>query len=352
MNIGIIGGGQLGLMMAEAAKLLNHKIISLDPNPNCPLARISDKHIAADYNDKDAMEQLNDLSDVLTYEFENVDLDLISKYEDKILQGTKALEISRNRLNEKNMAKRLGIETARFHKLIGEEIKFFPCIVKTTTGGYDGKGQYLINDKNTIENFNIDYKKEHIVEEFINFDYEISMILCRDIFDNIEYFPIPVNVHKNNILFTSTVSNTIPSEIQKKVEDYSSRIIEELDYVGTMAIEYFIKGDQVIFNELAPRPHNSGHYTIEACNVSQFYNHILAITHNTILKPVLLKSAIMLNILGQNTEYFLNTANNMDINIHLYGKDEYKENRKIGHITITKNNLEDANVILKELTKE
>ncbi|KFZ27540.1 MAG: N5-carboxyaminoimidazole ribonucleotide synthase [Candidatus Izimaplasma bacterium HR2] len=352
MNIGIIGGGQLGLMMAEAAKDLNHKVISLDPNPKCSIASISDTHIAANYNDETQMDLLYKSSDVLTYEFENVDLNLISKYIDKIPQGTKALEISRNRLLEKNMANRLEVKTVKYHKLVNNDIQFYPCVIKTTTGGYDGKGQYVISSKEEFNKLDIDLSIEYIVEEFVKYNYETSMILTRDTLGNIEYFPAPINNHKNNILFTSLITNDFPINILNKMKEYSERIVKELDYVGTMAIEYFIVGDSVLFNELAPRPHNSGHYTIEGCNVSQFYNHILAITNQVINKPKLIKNTCMLNILGQNISYIINAENLNDVYIHMYGKTDYNTNRKMGHITFLGNTLKEINKTLEEIIKE
>ncbi len=352
MNIGIIGGGQLGLMMAEAAKLLNHKVISLDPNPNCPLASIADKHICANYDDQTQIDLLYRSSDVLTYEFENVDLDLISKYKDKIPQGTKALEISKNRLLEKNMANRLEVKTVKYHKLINNDIQFYPCVIKTTAGGYDGKGQYVISSKEEFNKLDIDLSIEYIVEEFINYNYETSMVLTRDTFGNIEYFPVPINHHKNNILHTSLVTNDFPINIFNKMKEYSEKIIKELNYVGTMAIEYFVVGDCLLFNELAPRPHNSGHYTIEGCNVSQFYNHILAITNQVISKPNLIKNTCMLNILGQDISYIINAKKMNDVYIHMYGKTDYITNRKMGHITFLGNTLKEIDKTLDEIIEE
>ena len=352
MNIGIVGGGQLGLMMAEAAKLLNHKIISLDPNPNCPLAKVSDNHICANYDDESQIDSLYNLSDVITYEFENVDLSLISKYGDKIPQGKKALEISRNRLLEKEMSKRLGIKTVKYHKLVNSNIQFFPCVIKTTTGGYDGKGQYIVLNKNEFNQLDFDLNKEYIVEEYIKYDYETSMIITRDFHGSIECFPVPVNDHRNNILFTSIVSNEFPEVVLNKMKEYSEKIIKDLDYIGTMAIEYFIVGNNVIFNEIAPRPHNSGHYSIEGCNVSQFHNHILAITEETIKKPFLIKNVLMINVLGQDTQYTENAKMIDDIYIHMYGKKEVKHNRKMGHITYLGNTPEELNKTLNNIIKE
>ncbi|MBU1019852.1 MAG: ATP-grasp domain-containing protein, partial [Firmicutes bacterium] len=186
-------------------------------------------------------------------------------------------------------------------------------------------------------------------EEMIDFDYEISVICTRDIFNDIVAFPIPINTHKNGILFTSIIDCSISKNIMETAVNTSKRIIEHLNYIGTMAIEYFVVGNELLFNEFAPRPHNSGHYTIEACNVSQFKNHVLAITGEHVIEPVLKNNAIMLNILGQNNSYIEKSKGYSDAHLHLYGKKEYRKNRKIGHITITsKDNLS----VLNEITKE
>lgn len=349
MKIGIIGGGQLGMMMAESAKKLGHSIYSLDPSIDCPITRVSDKHIAANFSDTKAIKKLIEISDVVTYEFENINLDYIQNNEKKIPQGLYALKVSQNRLLEKNTVKNLGVETPLFSVYNSSKTLPIPSIIKSISGGYDGKNQYKIFNNNDIDQLEIDDSMGYIVEEYINFDYEISVILTRDKFGEIGYYPIPINKHKNGILFTSVVNNTISPEIIEKAQKISKIIIDNLNYIGTMAVEFFVKGNQVLFNEFAPRPHNSGHYSIEACNVSQFKNHILAITGHHIIKPILTNNAIMLNILGQNELYIENAAGIKYAYTHLYGKKEYRTDRKIGHITIVS---EDNLSILNEIVKE
>ena len=352
MKIGIIGGGQLGMMMAEKAKELNHSVISLDPNPTCSITRFSDLHISKDYSDYEVLSYMYDNCDVITYEFENVDLAVLKKFEKKIPQKTKALELSRNRIVEKNYAKSLGIKTPEFKLVESKNDVFIPSIVKTTTGGYDGKGQYRVLGNSDIDHITNISEIEYICEEYIEFDYEISVVATRDYDGNLAVYPIPYNTHKNGILHISKVNNQIPKAVQKEAIKYTKLIMDDLDYIGTLAVEYFIQDDTVIFNEFAPRPHNSGHYTMDGCNVSQFYNHILAITGKNVIKPTLIKNTCMLNVLGQNKAYYDRALNKDSLFIHDYFKNSNKENRKIGHINFLYDNEDEYKNTLEGLLEE
>ncbi|XMB72985.1 5-(carboxyamino)imidazole ribonucleotide synthase [Mycoplasmatota bacterium WC30] len=340
MRIGIIGGGQLGMMMAKAAIELGHEIVSLDPQKQCSITKYSNQHLVYNYNDKIGINKLIESTDVITYEFENIDTEVIQALNVNLPQKLKTLKMSQNRLIEKNFAKSMGIKTPIYKKLESESDLFYPSIIKSTSGGYDGKGQLLLKDSSYFDKKSLNMNKEYIIEELIDFDYEISIISTRDSFGNIVYYPTPRNVHKDGILFTSTVTNDIPRIIISKAKDYTRQILESLNYVGTLAVEYFVSNMEVIFNEFAPRPHNSGHYSIEGCNVSQFKNHILAITNKEVIEPVLLHHSIMINILGQNMDYYIRAKSLNNIHIHCYHKQEIRANRKMGHITITRNSME------------
>ena len=228
MIIGIIGGGQLGMMMAEAAKKYNHTIIGLDPNSECSLSYVADEMVIADYNDHSAFQELANKCEVITYEFENVDLELIEKYKHLIPQKSDALYYSRNRLVEKNFALSLGIPTPRFEKLRLDNI-FFPSIIKTTTGGYDGKGQWKLTSKSDVDQYENDVKKEMIIEELVEFDYEISVVMTRDQYGKVDHLPVPVNYHRNGILHISEVTNDLDYLIEEQAVSYTKRIIEKLD---------------------------------------------------------------------------------------------------------------------------
>ena len=344
MKIGIIGGGQLGMMMAEAAIPMGHSIVSLDPNPKCPLSYYSNKHITAAYDDLEAILKMVKLCDVITYEFENVDFNLVKQFEDIIPQKSKALFVTKNRLREKSFAKELGIATPTFYRFEGM-IHQVPCVVKTTEGGYDGKGQFYLMTNKDVSKLSLDSNVEYIVEEFIEYDYEISVVVTRDTFNNVVTFPITRNIHKNGILFRSLTYVDISEKASQTAIEYATKIINELDYVGTMAIEFFVKGDHIIFNEYAPRPHNSGHYTIEGTTVSQFKNHILAITKDVIKEPKLIAPTEMINVLGQDMVYVERAQTLSNTNIHMYHKDKVVPNRKMGHLTIVE---EDVTILINK----
>lgn len=336
MIIGVLGGGQLGMMMAESAISLGHEIIALDDASHCPISKLAKKVEVDGLDSELGYEKLYQEADVLTYEFENVNFTWVEKYMDKIPQRVRALEISRERVLEKDFASFLGIPCPRYEKYNPlKEMNDFPFILKTTTLGYDGHGQYLIQSTEDIEKIKERYLQSFIKEELISFDYEISVILTRDSFGGIVSFPIPRNIHKNGILYVSILDDKIPHDIQEKAKTYASKIIEKLNYVGTLAVEFFVRGKDVLFNEFAPRPHNSGHFTIEGCNVSQYTNHILAITGGRVIEPHLLSQCAMLNILGQDMNQYKNEVSDKETHYHFYGKKEAKTNRKMGHVTFT-----------------
>ncbi len=351
MIIGIIGGGQLGMMMTEPAHKLGHKIIGLDPTNDCPLSFVADDMIIAQYDDVEAFENLVDKCDVITYEFENVNLDLVEKYITLIPQKSKGLKMSKDRLVEKKYARSLGIDTVGFKKI--EKIKdlYYPAIVKTTTGGYDGKGQFKLSSKSDIDHIRLNDKYSYIIEELIEFDYEISVVCTRDCFGNVITYPISKNYHRNGILHTSEIFNDIDPIIQSKAKEYTQRLVTDLDYVGTFAVEYFVVNNKVIFNEFAPRPHNSGHYTIEGATVSQFTNHIHAITGQKVIESTLVGPTIMINVLGQDTAY-LKRSHQSASYVHLYHKSVSKIDRKMGHITIVSDKIGNAKIIKNHIIKE
>jgi 5-(carboxyamino)imidazole ribonucleotide synthase len=351
MRIGIIGGGQLGLMMAEAAKPYDVEIVGLDPNPKCPLSQVADKMIIGGYSDKDIFRKLVDDTDVITYEFENVDIDLVSTYEEFIPQKAPGLYYSRNRLIEKEYVNELGIPTAIFEKYTSKYQFEYPVIIKTTTGGYDGKGQYVIQNKNDLDHFHPDSSTEYIVEKLVLFDYEISVIVSRDKNDNVVCYPISINVHKEGILFTSLVDNSVPLQLKNLAYKQSTELVRKLNYVGTLAVEYFIVGDEVIFNEFAPRPHNSGHYSIEGCTVSQFENHMRAVMGLHVITPKMVNPSLMINVLGQDVKR-LTAKYGTDVFVHDYMKLESKYNRKMGHLTILSSTVSKLNTIKNRIVEE
>lgn len=344
-TIGIIGGGQLGRMMAIAAKYMGYQVAVLDPTPNCPTAQVSDKQIIAAFDDMDAIKELTEISDRITYEFENVDLTAATYIEQqgKLPQGAYALEITQNREKEKQLMKEAHLPIPAFSIVTnGKECEealagfSYPAVIKTCRGGYDGKGQIKLESKEDNQQA-IDFAESNkfcIIEQWIAFDKEISVVFTRAQTGDIAFFPIAENEHKDHILFKTTVPAQINETIQQKAYDAATTLAEKMNIVGTFAIEMFVQGDGIFLNEMAPRPHNSGHYTIEACNISQFSQHIRAICGLPLMDILLLQPAVMVNILGEDLDGVLQAmARTADGFVHLYGKDEAKEKRKMGHIT-------------------
>lgn len=358
-TVGIIGGGQLGRMMAISAKYMGYNVAVLDPTPNCPTAQVADEHIIANYNDLDAIKQLTEKSDVVTYEFENVDLEAATYIEErgKLPQGAYALEVTQNREKEKTVIKEAGLPVPDFAIVKdGEQcrtsLKDFtlPAVIKTCRGGYDGKGQFKIETENDIEEA-VQFAEQDgtfIIEQWITFDKEISVIFTRTQQGKISVFPVGENDHKDHILYETIVPARINEGIEQKAIDAATVLAEKMNIVGTFAIEMFVKENDIYINEMAPRPHNSGHYSIEGCNLSQFDSHIRAVCGLPIPKIELLQPSLMINILGEDMVKALHALTHVPEGfVHLYGKEEAKEKRKMGHITFiaeTENKLKSLKV--------
>lgn len=344
-TIGIIGGGQLGRMMAIAAKYMGYHVTVVDPTPNCPASQVADKQIIAAYDDRQAIKELTEMSDVVTYEFENVDLTAATYIEEKekLPQGAYALEITQNREKEKQLMKGLGLPIPAFSIVTNgreceEALKTFsfPAVIKTCNGGYDGKGQIKLNSpEDTKQAIDFSEKNMHcIIEEWVAFDKEISVIFTRSVSGDIAFFPIAENDHKDHILYQTQVPARISDDVQKKAYRAAEKLAEKMNVVGTFAIEMFVQGEEIFLNEMAPRPHNSGHYTIEACNISQFTQHIRAIAGLPLTPIKLLEPSTMINILGEDLNGVLKALPKVkDGFVHLYGKAEAKTKRKMGHTT-------------------
>lgn len=341
MTIGILGGGQLGLMMAQSAKKQGHKIVVLDPNLHCSCASIADLHLCAAYHDAKAFKHFVDQCDVCTYEFENADANLVAQYESKFPQGSKALAVSSHRFIEKNFAKACGLTTPDFF-MIQEasdlsKITTFPVIIKTCRFGYDGKGQWLVRNELQLSQLNLDFPHDYIVESLIPWSHEISVIVSRS-HEGIVSFPPFENKHLNGILHLTQCPSTVLETLQTQALNESQALIEALDYTGVLAVEFFIQDNVLIFNEFAPRPHNSGHCTIECFSHSQFDVHVAAITKSTMGQPIQEHHGMMINILGQHYEYaysLYKELNHPHLKFHDYGKKEHHFNRKVAHITST-----------------
>lgn len=353
-TIGIIGGGQLGRMMAFSAKERGYKIAVLDPTPDCPTAQVADWHIEAAYDDEGALKELAELSDVLTYEFENVDAETIERVREQVdvtvPQGTELLVITQNRLNEKEFLKNTGIPIASYAKIeteadliSGLEKIGYPSVLKTIRGGYDGKGQVVLSSESDIEEaLTLLQKGVCVLEEWVSFEKELSIMVVRNASGESVTLPVSENIHQNNILLKSIVPARVSEETVKEAEKIGKAIAEKIQLVGALGVEFFLTASGELYtNELAPRPHNSGHYSIEACTDSQFDLHIRAVCGYPLPQVDLLKPAVMINILGEHLEQALE-LNELEPawHVHDYGKKEAKTGRKMGHVTILTEDLE------------
>lgn len=353
-TIGIIGGGQLGRMMGLAAKEAGFKIAVLDPTEDSPCGQIADVQIIAPYDDEQALHRLSEVSDVITYEFENIDYEGLQRLCNKahVPQGAELVRITQNRIFEKAEIRAAGAPVANYvaaetYAELEQQIDQvgFPCIVKTATGGYDGKGQVKVDSKEQLQQAKALFEHSAcIAEAFVPFKMEISVIIQRNAAGESYCLPIAENIHKHHILHESIVPARVSDQVLQAATKAATQIADHLQLVGTLAVEMFVlHSDEIVINELAPRPHNSGHYSIEACNVSQFHQHIRAICGWPLRKPILWAPSIMVNVLGEHVAPLLKVIPNYpDWSIHLYGKAEAKEKRKMGHVTIMTNSLEET----------
>ncbi|WP_180532440.1 5-(carboxyamino)imidazole ribonucleotide synthase [Staphylococcus haemolyticus] len=352
-TIGIIGGGQLGKMMAQSAQKMGFKVICLDPNPDSPCKSVAHEFITAAYDDEEALHELGEKSDVITYEFENISAEQLIRLTQKfnIPQGYQAIQLLQDRLTEKQTLQQAGSKIVPFLPIKEEKDLNvvinqlgYPFIVKTRFGGYDGKGQVLVKNEESIQEAkDLISQQECVAEQFLDIALEASLTVTIGNQKQITYFPLQENEHRNQILFKTIVPAR--SDKEQEARDEVNKIINEVHFVGTFTVEFFIdKSNHLYVNEIAPRPHNSGHYSIEACDYSQFDTHILAVTGQNLPKEIeILKPAVMMNLLGRDLDLLEDQfANHPEWHVHIYGKPERKPNRKMGHMTILTNNVDET----------
>jgi 5-(carboxyamino)imidazole ribonucleotide synthase len=352
-TIGIIGGGQLGRMMALSAKAQGFRIAVLDPTEDCPCGQVADITIKGDYDDIEAIQKLAKVSDVITYEFENIDAECLQWLDENtyVPQGVKLLEITQDRIKEKVAIQNAGVEVAPY-AVIEKEADIYlhikelglPAVLKTARGGYDGKGQFVIRDeKEVTEAALLLQAGTCVLEKWVPFEKEISVIVCRNANGETAVFPVGENIHRENILHETIVPARISEKAKEAAVEKAIQLAQSFQLVGTLAVEMFITSDDLYVNELAPRPHNSGHYSIEACETSQFEQHIRAVCNWPLANTELLKPAVMVNILGEHQDGVIEKIPDAkDWKIHLYGKKEAKLKRKMGHVTLLRASIEEA----------
>lgn len=349
-KIGIIGGGQLARMLAMAAGKLGFKTVILDPQPNAPAFEFADQNIVAAYDDAKALDKLALLTQVITYEFENVPVEAFDNSSDavEVHPNTTALGISQDRVTEKSFFNNLGIKTAPWFNITSLEVldqALKTCggkgILKTRRFGYDGKGQCRVDASKPAsieEARKLSQETPCILEGFVDFTREISIIAARAKDGSCETFDIAENIHLNAILHTSTVPARISEETQKSAISIANKTLIELNYIGVMGIEFFVNSnDTLMVNEFAPRVHNSGHWTEAACTISQFEQHIRAVAGLPLGDPTRHSNCAMENLIGSDIAKVPEILKMKNTMLHLYGKAETRDARKMGHFTkITK----------------
>ena len=349
--LGIIGGGQLGMMITEAAQNMKNeisKVIVLDPTENCPAAKVGAQQIIADFKDEDAIKKLSELSDIITYEIESGNSDVLKKLEEntEINPSPDTLRIIQDKLLQKQFLQKNGIAVAEFEKIENKEElnqmidkMGLPLLLKTRRDAYDGRGNYKINSKSEIDDaLDLFSGKTLMVEKFVKFEKEVSVIAARNTKGEISTYPVVENIHENNILRTTIAPGRVSEIVRKEAEKIAEKTMEVLHGAGVFGIEMFVTSDdEILINEIAPRVHNSGHHTLQSCNTSQFEQHLRAILGMDLGDSSIKTPTIMYNILGPKTfqgEYNVLFKKQDNIHLKMYGKLESKPQRKIGHVNV------------------
>ena len=349
--LGIIGGGQLGMMLTEAANNMKDeisKIIVLDPTENCPAAKVGAEQIIADFKDEDAIKKLSELSDIITYEIESGNSDVLKKLEKntEINPSPETLRIIQDKLLQKQFLRDNDIPVAEFSEIADKDELIqmidemgFPLLLKIRRDAYDGRGNFKINSKEEINDaLDLFAGKSLMVEKFVNFEKEVSVIAARNTNGEIASYPVVENIHKNNILKMTIAPGRVSENVKKEAEQIAHKTMEVLHGAGVFGIEMFVtKDDKILINEIAPRVHNSGHHTLESSITSQFEQHLRAILGMKLGDTSIISPTVMYNILGPGTfqgEYNVLHPKKDNIFLKMYGKLESKPQRKIGHINI------------------
>ncbi|MDA0782529.1 MAG: 5-(carboxyamino)imidazole ribonucleotide synthase [Rickettsiales bacterium] len=348
-TIGIFGGGQLGRMSALAAANLGYKVHIYTNKDDSPASHFATKTIIADYEDKEALLDFAKNVDVITFEFENIPHKSIQLLEEisPVNPRWQVLHITKNRLREKRFINSIGIATARFEEVVGSESlkNAFntigtDCILKTVEDGYDGKGQYKINGSTDFKKvWNESGMKVGVLEGKVDFTKEISVIVARTYDGQTVPYPPVENIHKDGILDTTISPAQISAELAFDAKEIATKIAQNIELVGLLAVEMFVtKNNEIIINELAPRPHNSGHCTIDASITNQFEQFIRAVCGLPLGNPDYHSKSVMKNLIGDEINLWKDYVKDPNAKLHLYGKKVIKEGRKMGHVTIIQDN--------------
>ena len=346
--LGMLGGGQLGRFFVIAAHELGYKVTVLDPDQNSPAGKIADVHICANFDDALALKKMADTCQAVTTEFENVPAKSLEKLAlaTTVRPSAACVAIAQHRVLEKNFIKDAGLPVAPFvvinsaNDLPIDTNTIYPAILKVARFGYDGKGQVRVKNQVEAQKAFTEFKQETcVLEQMLVLDLEVSVVLARDSMGTIAAFPTAENSHLNGILDISIVPARCSEVIKANAQELAKKLAEKLDYVGVLGVEFFVVGSQLLVNEIAPRPHNSGHYTIDACITNQFEQQVRVMTGLALGDGSLHSNAVMVNILGDswvnNVEPAWNKAlAHANLKLHLYGKHEPRKARKMGHFTV------------------
>jgi len=361
--IGVLGGGQLGKMFVMAARTMGYRVTVLDPDPQAPAGSLANHHIVAAYTDQAALDRMAKTCQAITTEFENVPSESLSYLEEYCVVAPKhnSVGIAQHRRLEKEFLNQNGFQTTRFHVIrhasdieTASKQALFPAILKSCCFGYDGKGQLRVR---TAAELSLAWQElgnqECILEAMVEIDLEVSVVVARSVDAQVKCFPVAENLHTNGILDISVVPARISPERAAAIQSLATRIAESLCHVGVLAVEFFVlRSGQVIINEIAPRPHNSGHYTLDVCICSQYEQQLRTLCGLKLGETQQLSPAVMVNILGdawfrdhsveQSEPDWATLVSEPGLRLHLYGKEEPRRGRKMGHFTLVADSVEYA----------
>lgn len=346
--LGMLGGGQLGRFFVIAAHEMGYQVTVLDPDKNSPAGKIADVHLCANYDDAVALKQMAETCQAVTTEFENVPASTLEQLAQTttVRPSAKSVAIAQNRVLEKNFIRDAGLPVAPFvviqqaSDLPADDDAIYPAILKVARFGYDGKGQARVkNQTEALAAFDGFKQEVCVLEHMLPLDLEVSVVLARDAQGNIAAFPTAENSHLNGILDVSIAPARCSEVIKANAQELAKKLAKALDYVGVIGVEFFVVGGRLLVNEIAPRPHNSGHYTIDACVNNQFDQQVRVTAGLPLGDATLHSDAVMVNILGDswvdgNNPPWHQAFAHPNLKLHLYGKHEPRKGRKMGHFTV------------------
>jgi 5-(carboxyamino)imidazole ribonucleotide synthase len=356
-TIGILGGGQLGRMLTLEAKRMGYRVVTLEPLPESPGGQVADQQIVAAYDDPRAIGELGARSDVVTYEFENIPLASVRELEGQgrvVRPSGEVLRITQDRILEKTFVRDLGCNVAPFAAVatagdLANAVREigFPAVIKTARGGYDGKGQWVVRDEAQARAAFLEARGAALIfETFVPFELEIAVICARGADGSSIAFPVTENQHDHGVLATTIVPARITPELAARARETTARIGEGLGIIGAYCVEFFVFDGDIYVNEIAPRVHNSGHYSLDAMQISQYEAHVRALCDLPLVEPKLFEPAVMVNVLGAGTGDYLDGVADLlrdpDLKLHVYGKRHAALRRKMAHFTVLAPTIDEA----------